>query len=93
MRIRIPYTGLKCRYRFGASASENNFFLSTNVSDDPNTANTKGQPSEPIVCLPNSEPASLSYLAFEGATKKNKPVVNPGDVVYAKLLVASRQKR
>jgi hypothetical protein len=67
-------------------------FLSTGVSDDPNTANTK-QPSEPIVCLPNSEPASLSYLAFEGATKKNKPVVNPGDVVYAKLLVASRQKR
>jgi hypothetical protein len=66
-------------------------FLSTGVSDDPNTANTK-QPSEPIVGLPNSEPASLSYLAFEGATKKNKPVVNPGDVVYAKLLVASRQK-
>ena len=38
----------------------------------------------------HSEPASLSYLAFEGATKKNKPAVNPGDVVYAKLLVASR---
>ncbi len=66
-------------------------FLTNGVSDDPNIANNK-QPSEPIVGLPNSEPASLSYLAFEGATKKNKPVVNPGDVVYAKLLVASRQK-
>jgi hypothetical protein len=43
-----------------------------------------------VTCCPNSEPASLSYLAFEGATKKNKPAVNPGDVVYAKLLVASR---
>lgn len=42
------------------------------------------------VDIGTSEPASLSYLAFEGATKKNKPAVNPGDVVYAKLLVASR---
>lgn len=37
-----------------------------------------------------AEPAWLSYLAFEGATKKNRPNVNVGDVVYAKLLVASR---
>ena len=37
-----------------------------------------------------AEPASLSYLAFEGATKKNRPNVNVGDVVYAKLLSASR---
>lgn len=37
-----------------------------------------------------SEPASLSYLAFEGATKKNRPAVAVGDLVYAKLLVASR---
>jgi len=42
------------------------------------------------VDIGTSEPASLSYLAFEGATKKNRPNVNPGDVVYAKLLVASR---
>ena len=37
-----------------------------------------------------SEPASLSYLAFEGATKKNRPAVSVGDLVYAKLVVASR---
>ena len=37
-----------------------------------------------------AEPASLSYLAFEGATKKNRPAVNLGDVVYARLIVASR---
>ncbi|CAB4060405.1 RRP40 [Lepeophtheirus salmonis] len=36
-----------------------------------------------------SEQATLSYLAFEGATKKNRPDVKVGDVVYAKLLVAS----
>ena len=29
-------------------------------------------------------------MAFEGATKKNRPNVNVGDIVYAKLLVASR---
>lgn len=34
--------------------------------------------------------ASLSYLSFEGATKKNRPKVLNGDVVYAKMLVASK---
>lgn len=37
-----------------------------------------------------SEQASLSYLAFEGATKKNRPDVQPGDVIFAKLLIASK---
>ena len=42
------------------------------------------------VDIGTAEPASLSYLAFEGATKKNRPAVAVGDLVYAKLLVASR---
>ncbi|XP_006609723.1 exosome complex component RRP40 [Apis dorsata] len=37
-----------------------------------------------------SEQASLSYLAFEGATKKNRPDIQVGDLVFAKLLVASK---
>lgn len=37
-----------------------------------------------------SEQATLSYLAFEGATKKNRPDIQVGDVVFAKLLVASK---
>ncbi|XP_037025103.1 exosome complex component RRP40 [Bradysia coprophila] len=37
-----------------------------------------------------SEPACLPYLAFEGATKKNRPDVNVGDLVFAKLLNASK---
>lgn len=37
-----------------------------------------------------SEQASLSYLAFEGATKKNRPDVNIGDVLFAKLLLAGK---
>lgn len=37
-----------------------------------------------------SEQATLSYLAFEGATKKNRPDIQIGDVVFAKLLVASK---
>ncbi|XP_012543210.1 exosome complex component RRP40 [Monomorium pharaonis] len=42
------------------------------------------------VDIGGSEQATLSYLAFEGATKKNRPDVHIGDLVYAKLLVASK---
>ncbi|XP_031639879.1 exosome complex component RRP40, partial [Contarinia nasturtii] len=38
----------------------------------------------------SNEYATLSYLAFEGATKKNRPDVNVGDIVFAKLLVAHK---
>ncbi|CAG9786952.1 unnamed protein product [Diatraea saccharalis] len=34
--------------------------------------------------------ATLSYLSFEGATKKNRPEVQVGDVLYAKMLIASK---
>lgn len=36
-----------------------------------------------------SEPAALSYLAFEGATKKNRPEINVGDLVYCKVVLAN----
>lgn len=42
------------------------------------------------VDIGSSELAALSYLAFEGATKKNRPDVNVGDLVFAKLLVAHK---
>lgn len=42
------------------------------------------------VDIGTSEPATLSYLAFEGATKKNKPNISNGDVVYAKIVTASK---
>ena len=42
------------------------------------------------VKIGTSKPASLSSLGFEGATKKNRPDMNVGDLVYGKLLVASR---
>lgn len=32
---------------------------------------------------------ALSYLAFEGATKKNRPEVNVGDLVYCKVVLAN----
>ncbi|XP_017105074.1 exosome complex component RRP40 [Drosophila bipectinata] len=35
------------------------------------------------------ETASISYLAFEAATKKNRPDLNPGDLIYARVLNAS----
>jgi exosome complex component RRP40 len=31
----------------------------------------------------------LPYLAFEGATKKNRPEINVGDLVYAKVVLAN----
>jgi exosome complex component RRP40 len=34
-------------------------------------------------------PASLPELAFEGATKKNKPTLQVGDIVYCRLTTAS----
>ncbi|XP_005101671.1 exosome complex component RRP40 [Aplysia californica] len=42
------------------------------------------------VDIGGSEQASLSYLSFEGATKRNRPDVKVGDIVYAKLLVANK---
>jgi len=42
------------------------------------------------VDIGTSEYASLSYLAFEGATKRNRPNIKVGDLVFSKLLVASK---
>ncbi|XP_020707819.2 exosome complex component RRP40 isoform X2 [Athalia rosae] len=42
------------------------------------------------VDIGGGEQASLSHLAFEGATKKNRPDIAVGDVIFAKLLVASK---
>lgn len=43
------------------------------------------------VDIGSSEYASLSSFAFEGATKKQKPDVQVGDAVYARLLSAHRE--
>ncbi|KAK1789298.1 hypothetical protein P4O66_015237 [Electrophorus voltai] len=37
-----------------------------------------------------SELASLSYLAFEGATKRNRPNVQVGDLVYSQFAIANK---
>ncbi|KAM9357398.1 exosome complex component RRP40 [Symphorus nematophorus] len=37
-----------------------------------------------------SEQASLSYLAFEGATKRNRPNVQVGDLVFAQFVIANK---
>lgn len=37
-----------------------------------------------------SDHASLSLLAFEGATKRNKPNIQIGDIVYARVLSANK---
>jgi exosome complex component RRP40 len=39
------------------------------------------------VDIGTSQLASLSYMAFEGATKRNRPNVNVGDIVYAKVFI------
>ncbi|KAK4874531.1 hypothetical protein RN001_013891 [Aquatica leii] len=43
------------------------------------------------VDIGSSELACLPLLAFEGATKKQKPDLQVGDVVYARLLSAHRE--
>uniref|UniRef100_A0A8D8YF86 Ribosomal RNA-processing protein 40 n=2 Tax=Cacopsylla melanoneura TaxID=428564 RepID=A0A8D8YF86_9HEMI len=42
------------------------------------------------VDIGSADSAVLSYLAFEGATKKNPPKVETGDVVAGKLLTANK---
>ncbi|KAM7389280.1 hypothetical protein PAMP_023266 [Pampus punctatissimus] len=37
-----------------------------------------------------SEQASLSYLAFEGATKRNRPNVQVGDLVFSQFVIANK---
>lgn len=42
------------------------------------------------VDINSADLANLSLLAFEGSSKRNKPVLNVGDLVYAKILSASK---
>ncbi|XP_075220550.1 exosome complex component Rrp40 [Lycorma delicatula] len=42
------------------------------------------------VDIGSSEMAALSYLSFEGATKKNRPDINVGDALYTKILSANK---
>ncbi|XP_023211013.1 exosome complex component RRP40-like [Centruroides sculpturatus] len=42
------------------------------------------------VDLGSSEPATLSLFSFEGVSRRNLPIVQVGDVVYAKVLVANK---
>ena len=42
-----------------------------------------------VVLQPHSKPVKLDQLAFENATKKNKPNLVPGDVVYGRVLTTA----
>lgn len=42
------------------------------------------------VDINSADPATMSLLAFEGANKRMKPNLNVGDLVYAKVLCASK---
>ncbi|XP_065569019.1 exosome complex component RRP40-like [Artemia franciscana] len=42
------------------------------------------------VDIGSSESALLSFFAFPGATKKNRPIFKEGELVYAKVLLASK---
>ena len=42
------------------------------------------------VSIASPAPALLNRLAFEGATKRNKPSLKPGDVIYARVITANK---
>lgn len=42
------------------------------------------------VDIGSSEYASLSFLAFENATKRNKPNVEIGDLLYCRVLTGNK---
>ncbi|KAK4250975.1 hypothetical protein C7999DRAFT_11346 [Corynascus novoguineensis] len=39
---------------------------------------------------PHTAPATLPHLAFESATKKTRPILSPGQLVYARVALANR---
>ncbi|XP_054721934.1 exosome complex component RRP40-like [Uloborus diversus] len=45
---------------------------------------------EILVDIGSSEPAVVDLLSFEGATKRNKPLIKIGDIIYGKIIVACR---
>merc|ERR1711872_774819 len=43
-----------------------------------------------LIDIGSHEPASLSFLAFENASKKTRTEIKLGDLIYGQLLVASK---
>ncbi|KAK4229915.1 putative exosome complex exonuclease RRP40 [Podospora fimiseda] len=43
-----------------------------------------------VLLSPFTPPATLPHLAFEGATKKTRPQLNPGSLVYARVTLANK---
>ncbi|KAL2122180.1 hypothetical protein VTJ04DRAFT_2635 [Mycothermus thermophilus] len=39
---------------------------------------------------PHTSPATLPHLAFESATKKTRPILSPGQIVYARVTLANK---
>lgn len=78
-------------------AKRNKLFLSGNqrryfpALDDMVVAVVLEKHSEEYrVDLNGADTATLSALAFEGASKKNKPILQPGACVYARVVRASK---
>lgn len=42
------------------------------------------------VDIGSSSPALLSFIAFDGATKRNRPILKPGSLVYARVIIANK---
>ena len=55
-------------------------------------ATVNGSAAENFNCLltPNTAPATLPHLAFEGATKKTRPQLPPNSLVYCRIASAGR---
>ena len=55
-------------------------------------ATVNGSAAENFNCLltPNTPPATLPHLAFEGATKKTRPQLPPNSLVYCRVASAGK---
>ncbi|KAF2679494.1 hypothetical protein K458DRAFT_314092 [Lentithecium fluviatile CBS 122367] len=55
-------------------------------------ATVQGSAGESFNCLlsPNTPPAALPHLAFEGATRKTRPQFPPNTLVYARIVSAGK---
>ncbi|KAL1649864.1 exosome non-catalytic core subunit rrp40 [Didymella pomorum] len=80
--------------RKNAALVEYNSGRYTPFPNDLVIATVNGSSAEQFNCLltPETPPASLPHLAFEGATKKTRPQLPPNSLVYCRVANAGRDQ-
>ena len=89
------YVSTKLRFRVQLCFNTNHSFSFPKqyfpAVEDPIIATVSDKTAEAYkVHINGTQPALLPLLAFEGASKRNRPNLDIGSVVYARVVVADR---